>query len=531
MKDYLNAAFTFFFLLFIIIISLTFLQSYKQDFTSIVDFDLTVIHNSLQLVSNEYPDYTDHTGYAQFLLNGITYKIVQIFDQNLITNIKLLTNFENPEIVLQKLYIISRILNSTLLFITLIFLFKVFDKFKIKNYLKYFFIITITLTETFWSNFTVLRADVLSICFYWVSFYYLINFLKNRKIIDLFFVSFFMVFSLLAKVQIIFLFMFMFFFFIFYFIYEKENITTLDYSNIFFKSFNIRYKYITLSILIIYFLFQFYLNNFVNSSSPIGYFDAILFAIYFLIMYLTIFFLGKRIINKNYLYEIFSIILFFSILVIIFMKFLNILNILQIDFNIIFSLTNPFYFLKSYSTFIDKEFSLIIFFEMFSLLIKYPKVELVYLFILSIILFTCIYQIFLRKKKINYNFIYIILFCLIAIFLIALNNFRFLIIYNLYLIPIFFLLSGIFLSTLKRRTELVCSSLFFLILLANIFVKINNYKIYVFKESNMEYVCKNNIRVSNIAIRNFYNMWAKNFNEDFFKKICLNKKLIFLQTE
>tara|TARA_B100001027_G_C16224095_1_gene311274 strand:- start:386 stop:1132 length:747 start_codon:yes stop_codon:yes gene_type:complete len=248
-------------------------------------------------------------------------------------------------------------------------------------------------------------------------------------------------------------------------------------------------------------------------------------------MYLTIFFLGKRIINKNYLYEIFSIILFFSILVIIFMKFLNILNILQIDFNIIFSLTNPFYFLKSYSTFIDKEFSLIIFFEMFSLLIKYPKVELVYLFILSIILFTCIYQIFLRKKKINYNFIYIILFCLIAIFLIALNNFRFLIIYNLYLIPIFFLLSGIFLSTLKRRTELVCSSLFFLILLANIFVKINNYKIYVFKESNMEYVCKNNIQVSNIAIRNFYNMWAKNFNEDFFKKICLNKKLIFLQTE
>ena len=54
MKKYLNTAFCFFFLLFIIIISLTFLQSYKQDFTSIVDFDLTVIHNSLQLVSNNW---------------------------------------------------------------------------------------------------------------------------------------------------------------------------------------------------------------------------------------------------------------------------------------------------------------------------------------------------------------------------------------------------------------------------------------------------------------------------------------------
>ena len=528
MKKYLNTAFCFFFLLFIIILSLTFLQSYKQDFTSIVDFDLTVIHNSLQLVSNEYPDYTDQTAYAQFLITGITYKIVQIFDQNLITNIKLLTNFENPEIVLQKLYIISRILNSTLLFITLIFLFKIFGKFEIKDYLKYFFIITITLTETFWSNFTVLRADVVSICFYWVSFYFLICFIKNKKIIDLFFVSFFMIFSLLAKVQIIFLFMFMFFFFIFYFVYEKENSINLDYSNIFFKNYKISFNFILLLILIIYFLFQFYLNNYVNSSSPIGYFDTFLFAIYFLIMYLTIFLLGKRINNKNYLYEIFFIILFFSILVIIFMKFLNILNILQIDFNIILSITNPFYFLKSYSTFIDKEFSLIIFFEMFSMLIKYPKVELVYLIILSIILFTCIYNVVLQKKKINYHYIYIILFCLISIFLIALNNFRYLINYNLYLIPVFFLSSGIFLSNFKKRTEFVCSSLFFLFLFANMFAKINNYKIYVFRESNMEYVCKNNIQVSNIDIRNFYNMWAKNFNEDFFKKICLNKKLKFM---
>ena len=528
MKNYRNTAFYFFFLLFVIIISLTFLQSYKQDFTSIIDFDLTVIHNSLQLVSNEYPDFTYHTAYSQFLLTGITYKLVQIFDQNLITNIKLLTNFENPEIVLQKLYIIARVLNSTLLFITLIFLFKIFGKFKIKNYLKYLFIITITLTETFWSNFTVLRADVVSICFYWISFYFLINFIKNKKIINLFFVSFFMVFSLLAKVQIIFLFMFMYFFFIFYFVNEKENIKTLDYSNIFFKSINVNYSYIILSILITYFLFQFYLNNFVNSSTPIGYFDAFLFAIYFLIMYLTIFFMGKRITNKNYLYEVFTIILFFSTLVIIFIKFLNIIDILQIDFNIILSITNPFYFLKSYSTFIDNEFSLIVFFEMFSLLISYPKVELVYLFILSIILFTCIYKLVLEKKKINYNYIYIILFCLITFFLIALNNFRFLIIYNLYLIPIFFLLSGIFLSTLKRRAIFVCSSLFFLFLSVNMFMKINNYKIYVFKESNMEHVCKNNIPVSSIPIRNFYNMWAKNFNEEFFKKICLNKNFIFM---
>ena len=48
------------------------------------------------------------------------------------------------------------------------------------------------------------------------------------------------------------------------------------------------------------------------------------------------------------------------------------------------------------------------------------------------------------------------------------------------------------------------------------------------KKRVIVYVCKNNIQVSNIDIRNFYNMWAKNFNEDFFKKICLNKKLKFM---
>ena len=39
----------------IVLMSVTFIQSIHQDYTSIIDFDLTVIHNSLQLVSNKYP--------------------------------------------------------------------------------------------------------------------------------------------------------------------------------------------------------------------------------------------------------------------------------------------------------------------------------------------------------------------------------------------------------------------------------------------------------------------------------------------
>ena len=52
---------------FLVIIT-TIFQSVNQDYTSIIDFDLTVIHNSLQLISNKYPDFRDHTSYSQFLI-------------------------------------------------------------------------------------------------------------------------------------------------------------------------------------------------------------------------------------------------------------------------------------------------------------------------------------------------------------------------------------------------------------------------------------------------------------------------------
>ena len=42
--------------------------------------------------------------------------MVGFIDQSLITNINSLTESENPEFTLQKLYIISRVLNSSLTF-------------------------------------------------------------------------------------------------------------------------------------------------------------------------------------------------------------------------------------------------------------------------------------------------------------------------------------------------------------------------------------------------------------------------------
>ena len=74
MKKFLKNELFLFILLFVIFISITVFQSIHQDYTSIIDFDLTVIHNSLQLVSNQYPDFQDLTSYSHFLTYGILYK-------------------------------------------------------------------------------------------------------------------------------------------------------------------------------------------------------------------------------------------------------------------------------------------------------------------------------------------------------------------------------------------------------------------------------------------------------------------------
>ena len=52
-------------------------------------------------------------------------------------------------------------------------------------------------------------------------------------------------------------------------------------------------------------------------------------------------------------------------------------------------------------------------------------------------------------------------------------------------------------------------------------INLNNYKSYIYKQSNLSIVC------SNKSIRDFYHNWAKSFDEIFFKKICLNNNLMF----
>jgi hypothetical protein len=523
MKKFLTNKLFLFFLLFFSMIGLAIFQSIYQDYTSIIDFDLTVIHNSLQLVSNKYPDFHDLTSYSHFLTYGLFYKAFAFFDHNLISNIDLLVKLENPEVVLQKLYIISRIANSTIHFILIFFIYKLLGIFKIDEYYKILTIFFIIFSETFLANFIILRTDIVAVCYFFISAYFLLDFVRGARLTNLFFVSLFMILSLLAKVQIVFLYMFLFFFFIFYSSYEEKNkITEEKFLSL--KITKVSLKYILLFFIFLYFLFQIYLNNFVNSSTGVGYFDAFCFGVYFLVMYFTIFYICKiRNISNEYLYSIFAIIVALSVLHVFLLKLLNIFDFIKIDFNIIFSLTNPFYFLKIYSPLVGKELSISLIYEMFVILLKDFNFNLIYSFLLLIVLLSIFFKkIFHYKKgKLDHNYIYIFLLTAITLFLTSINNFRYNVSYNIYFIPFFFLLLAIFQHSIQKKSKLIFSTIVSIFIFFNFLTNLSTYQAYIYKPSNLHFVCVNK------PIRDFYYHWARNFDEDFFKKICLNKNLLF----
>ena len=512
----------FFSLLFIIILAITIIQSIYQDYTSIIDFDLTVIHNSLQLVSNQYPDFQDLTAYSHFLTYGLFYKLISFFDSSIITNIDSLISLEYPELMIQKLYIISRVANAIIHFVMIIFIYKLLNIFKVQEYYKLLTIFFIIISESFIANFIILRTDIVAVCYFYISAFFLLNFIKHNNLFNLFLVSFFMILSLLAKVQIIFLYMFLFLFFIFYYSYEskeenfKENFLLLKVSRF--------SKYFLLLSATLYITFQIYLNEFVNSSTGVGYFDTFCFGIYFLIIYSTFLYFDKiKKVSINYVYSIFLVIILFAIFNVLLLKLLNILGYIKFDFRIIFSLTNPFYFLKIYSPFASSELSLEFITKMIFILFADFKFNYIYLFIIFTIFLISIFKIYINFKKrvFDHNYIYIILLIMITLFLTSINNLRYNVSYEIYAIPFLFLLVSIFFNLTKEKFKYIFSILITFFIISNFFANLDNYKSYFYKPSNLDTVCINK------KTRDFYYYWARNFDETFFKKICSNNNLLF----
>jgi hypothetical protein len=367
----------------------------------------------------------------------------------------------------------------------IIFFYKLLGIFNINYYYKIITVLFLIISETFIANLNILRSDIVAVCYFYLSTYFLFKFVDNKRFLNIFLVSLFMILSLLAKVQIIFSFMFIFLFFIFYVCLEKKE--TLD--NDLFENIIKKYSnYILLFFILLYFLFQIFINNFINSTSKIGYLDLFCFLIFFLITFFLIFFLCKiNNLSSKYFYYTYSLIIFFSFFHVLLLNILGFLNYIKIDFNILFSLTNPFYFLKIYSPLSESNFSYALIIDFFLILFKKLNFNWVYFVLLLTLLLITFFRVTFDKKNFLSNikkYIYILLFITFTIFLIAINNFRYNVFYNIYSIPFLFLSTAIFLELFTKKIKFALSVFLIILILDDLKININNYKSYLYKQSN-----------------------------------------------
>ena len=127
-----------FILLYVLILSYSYFQSISQHWSSVIDFDLTVIYNSLQLISGLDQDYREHPAYTQFMFYGLSFKILSFFNSNIITSVEQLLTTDSPNDSISSLFLIARFVNSIFLIITIFYFSKICKLFDIKKQLIFF---------------------------------------------------------------------------------------------------------------------------------------------------------------------------------------------------------------------------------------------------------------------------------------------------------------------------------------------------------------------------------------------------------
>lgn len=521
----------FFLTLFIFLIIFTYVQVNSQHWSSIFYFDLTIIYNSLSVVSGYFQEYRDHPAYTQFLINGIFYKFFSIFDKNLISNLDIYLVTSNKDLAIQTLYIYSRYIHLLFYFLFAIFFFKLANYFKIKKYFIYISIVLLFLTERILYDLTVLRADVLSYLLIIASFYYLLIFFDNINVKYLLICAACITLSLLSKIQIVFYLPIIYLILVTK-IYKLNEIEISKFSFPLKLKIKTYYKIFFL-LAFSYILLQILLNQHIRFSDS-NYLDLKLFIVLILsIIFFTNFLLKEQPNKKEVLIKIFFYLLLFVILTILILNFLSLIGIVKLSPYILLRLTNPFHYMSivSYDDIANKYVN----FEIFILMIKKFfsfdnlnfKKSLIYILNL-----TYIYLFFKNFKKNKNSLALYFLILLFFYFILLTFNFRYYETYILYSLSLYLFIFIFFLSKIKNnffKSILLILMIIFNFIPAkkslNSIFSEDQFKVnYFMRENQTHLIC------SNKKNRFMYWWWARKQNEVFWLDFCNQKKIDFLET-
>ena len=538
----------FFILLFLYFFSLNIFQMHNQHWTAMLDQDIKMIYNSLLISSGYEQAYRDHPAYTTFLILGGIFKICSIFFDNFTLQEVLSSNVIDEEF--QKLFYISRIVNNFFIFLIIIFIYKVLQEFNISQSIALLAISFSVFFMSFYELLFLIRSEVVSILMFLISFYFLIRFFKTNNIFHILLTGLFFGFSMLAKIQIIFLFLTTLIalpFLINYFSASDRLNYLIQNSKLLGLSRIILILFTLLFILIQTFLAKIFLDFNDQTFSLSHNEDAFLF-LFFVSLYLIFIKILSKYYSMNIKQIVVSIGLIISgfVLCLIFVLLLDFINIISFHKLNLIKLSNPIKFMTMHTFEVEGHSGIMVkiqailqavlgnleisaeFNENYNPTILGIDTKIFFRSLHLIIFFSLILisSLIIRKKILIYLsgvfFIGILIYFLIFILRETFG-------YNIFLFPFYLIIFSLLLDNLDRKYLLIFSSTLFLVFIMENFSLSSMYKnvfkrepsVYNFcgidKWKNSENYEKNYNKESYIKIVDDTDLWIKVHAPKFYK--------------
>ena len=538
----------FFIVLFLYFFSLNIFQMHNQHWTAMLDQDIIMIYNSLLISSGIEQSYRDHPAYTTFLILGGIFKICSMFFDNFTLQEVLSSNAIDEDF--QKLFYIGRIVNNFFIFLIIIFFYKVLQEFNISRSITLLAVSFSVFFMSFYELLFLIRSEVVSILMFLISFYFLIRFFKTNNIFHILLTGLFFGFSMLAKIQIIFLFLTILIalpFLINYFSASDRLNYLIQNSKLLGLSRIILILFILLFILIQTFLAKIFLNFDDQTFSLSHNEDAFLFLFFVLFYLIFIKLLSKYYsINVNQIVVSIGLIISGFVLCLIFVLLLDVTNTISFHKLNLIKLSNPIKFMTMHAFEVEGQSGIMVkirailqaalgnleisaeFNENYNPTILGIDTKIFFRSLHLIIFFSLILisSLIIRKKILIYLsgvfFIGILIYFLIFILRETFG-------YNIFLFPFYLIIFSLLLDNLDRKYLLIFSSTLFLVFIMENFSLSSMYKnvfkrepsVYDFcgidKWKNSENYEKNYNKESYIKIVDDTDLWIKIHAPKFYK--------------
>ena len=513
----------FFLIISTLVISIVYIQSSFQHWSAQWDLDFWYIYNASLMSSGIQQEWYDHPATTILSFYSIFYKIYSLVDHSFIYKINEIMSSNDPNTVLQKLYFVTRIFDSINIILIALFTFKISKLLTSKDLYAYLLTSSLIFSLTFMNNLSILNPEDWATLFFLISFYYLLKFYNQNKIIDLILSGIFFSFSFYSKISVIFLFFFTILLIPLFSEIHKIKIKSVV-QKIIEKNFLIIFTLYVIS-LFIYFFIQIYvlgkLDPFIQNKEL----DAVIILLINL-FYMSFFFLISKfnLIKFKEYFSIFIIFFFGFCFGLLIFVLLDIFKIVNINPLVLVHLIKPFYKMLNFvSGEIPSFTSSVGFYETIILIIKKTFSEFKFdnfLFISLCIIFIISISNDFRNKRNNYLLLKLIILSSL-VFNTLVFNFRYWVEYLIYVHVLHIILLAVcFQNINKKLIDTFCIITLIYIL---IFLPIKNFsdfeRIIMTRESKLDQLC-NNPDKNDVHSIFYFKIYSQQFTEDTYRKIC-----------